>query len=93
MLKINTIKNCLNCDSVRNRLKFMGIKFNEVCLSTLSPKQLNKLKELHKTPTLPLIMWKNEVFVDNGKIGLSLLTDEQILEKINNFKMGNLFKI
>jgi glutaredoxin 3 len=80
MLKIYSKPHCAFCDRAKNYLRDMDIDFVEVDIEKNQEALLFIKEQGHKT--VPQLYVDDELFVEGGWQGLSKMTREQVLDKI-----------
>lgn len=80
MLKIYSKPHCAFCDRAKNYLQDMDIDFVEVDIEKNQEALLFIKEQGHKT--VPQLYVDDELFVEGGWQGLSKMTREQVLDKI-----------
>ena len=79
-LTIYSKPNCPYCEKAKDLLKQKNIPFTEINIYN-NMEAINKLRE-NGLMTVPQIFLGEEIFVENGYDGLSIMTDEEIMKKL-----------
>ncbi len=86
MIKVYSKNNCPHCINAKQFLENKNINYQEINIETDTEAREFILSQGHKS--VPQIYVGDRLLVSGGWQGLSKLTTEQILDRINNNTLG-----
>ena len=84
MIILYSKNGCSQCDRAKALLESMGVEYNEIKIDQVKAAREFLVNKGHRS--VPQLYVGGKLFVEDGFTGLSALSKEEIIEKVNNIE-------